>query len=71
MAILAITLEYGEPLPPRCGAYDHPAGDGMTAALQVRDIVEFEDEDEAIAWGIESEEDPMVHRVDFILGEDQ
>lgn len=71
MTILAITLEYGEPLPAGCGAYDHPAGDGTTAALQIRDVAWFEDEEEAIAWGIESEKDPMVHHVDFMQETDQ
>lgn len=65
MKVLAISLEYGDPLPPECGYYDHPIEKGMTAALQVRDVVEFEDDESAISWGIEVEKDPMVYQVTF------
>lgn len=66
MTTYVITLEYGDPLPAGVGAFDHPAGDGTSAALQVRDVVEFDTVEEAhdYAQDIDKFNDPMVHSIE-------
>lgn len=65
MTYLVVALEYGEPLPLGMGYYDHPAGDA-SCALQVMVVLETENEETALEWGIELETLMNVHHVDIM-----